>query len=368
MVMSATTIKKIGVLTGGGDCPGLNAVIRAVVKTAIIQYGWKVIGIEDGFEGLLREGKTRPLLYDYVKGILARGGTILGSSNRGNPFEYKFKEGGKIVSEDRSSILIENLKALEIDALVVIGGDGTLSIAKELSAIGVNLVGVPKTIDNDLAATDVTFGFDTAINTATEAIDKIRTTGESHHRVMIVEVMGRYSGWIALQAGIASGADIILIPEIPFIIDRVCDTIHERVRSGRNATIIVVAEGARPEGGDVIVRMVVADSHDPIRLGGIGEVLAREIAEKSSLETRVTVLGHIQRGGIPSAFDRILATRFGVAAVDELAAGRFGRMVCLRSTHIESVALEEAVKHIKKVPPDGEIVKAAQSIGVSFGQ
>ena len=366
--MGNSTIKKIGILTGGGDCPGLNAVIRAAVKTAIIQYGWKVIGIEDGFEGLLKEGKTRPLLYDYVRGILARGGTILGSSNRGNPFEYKFKEGGKIVSEDRSSVLVDNLRALEIDALVVIGGDGTLSIARELSKIGVNLVGVPKTIDNDLAATDVTFGFDTAINTATEAIDKIRTTGESHHRVMIVEVMGRYTGWIALQAGIASGADIILIPELPFKTDRVCDAINERITSGRNSTIIVVAEGAKPEGGDITVRMVVSDSHDPIRLGGIGDCLANEITEKTNLEARVTVLGHIQRGGTPSAFDRILATRLGAAAVDVLASGTFGRMVCLHSTRIESVVLDDAVKQLKKVPPDGDVVRAARSIGISFGQ
>jgi 6-phosphofructokinase len=317
---------------------------------------------------LLKEGKARPLLYDYVKGILARGGTMLGASNRGNPFAYKFKEGGRIITEDRSSILIDNMQTLGIDALVVIGGDGTLSIAKQLAKIGVRLVGVPKTIDNDLATTDVTFGFDTAINTATEAIDKIRTTGESHHRVMIVEVMGRYTGWIALQAGIASGADIILIPELPFKTAIVCDVINERISSGRNSTIIVVAEGAKPEGGDVTVRMAVADSHDPIRLGGIGDRLANEISLKTNLEVRVTVLGHIQRGGTPSAFDRILATRLGVAAVEVLSSGEFGRMVCLRSTCIESVELADAVKQLKTVPSDGAVVKAAQSIGISFGQ
>ncbi len=366
--MPELTIKKIGILTGGGDCPGLNAVIRAAVKTAIIQYGWKVIGIEDGFEGLLLDGKTRPLLFDNVKGILARGGTILGSSNRGNPFEYKFKEGGKVIVEDRSPLLMDKLRALEIDALVVIGGDGTLSIADRLFKMGVPLVGVPKTIDNDLASTDVTFGFDTAVNTATEAIDKIRTTGESHHRVMIVEVMGRYTGWIALQAGVASGADIILIPEIPFKIEKICEVINERVKTGRNATIVVVAEGAKPEGGDMAVKMVVEESHDPIRLGGIGDMLADKISREIHLETRVTVLGHIQRGGVPSAFDRTLATRLGVAAVDVLAAGGSGRMVCLRATHIDSVTLEDAVKQLKKVPPDGEVVKSAQSIGVSFGK
>lgn len=366
--MTENIIKKVGVLTGGGDCPGLNAVIRAVVKTAILQYGWKVIGIEDGFEGLLVDGKTIPLLYGYVKGILARGGTILGSSNRGNPFEYKFKENGKIVTEDRSFTLIEKMRSLEIDALVIIGGDGTLSIAHRLSTMGVRLVGVPKTIDNDLAATDVTFGFDTAINTATEAIDKIRTTAESHHRVMIVEVMGRYTGWIALQAGIASGADIILIPEIPFSIEKVCDVINERIKNGRNSTIIVIAEGAKSTNGDSAVKMVVEDSHDPIRLGGIGDRVAEKISRDIHLETRVTVLGHIQRGGTPSAFDRILSTRLGVAAVNLLADNGFGRMVCLRATHIESVALEDAIVQLKKAPPDGEIVKAAQSIGISFGQ
>lgn len=366
--MAQFTINKIGVLTGGGDCPGLNAVIRAAVKTAILQYGWKVIGIEDGFEGLLVDGKTRPLLYDYVKGIVARGGTILGSTNRGNPFAYKFREGGKIVTEDRSSVLIDKMKSQAIDALVVIGGDGSLSIANQLARMDVRLVGVPKTIDNDLAATDVTFGFDTAVNTATEAIDKIRTTGESHHRVMIVEVMGRYAGWIALQAGIASGADIILIPEIPFQIQQVCNVINDRVKCGRNSTIIVVAEGAKPRGGDAAVKEVVEESFDPVRLGGIGDVIAKTISNEINLETRVTVLGHIQRGGVPSAFDRILGTRLGVAAVDLLASNGFGRMVCLRGTHIESVALEDAVKHLKTVPPSGDVVKAAQSIGVSFGQ
>jgi 6-phosphofructokinase 1 len=365
--MADMIIKKIGVLTGGGDCPGLNAVIRSAVKTAILQYGWMVIGIEDGFEGLLVDGKTRPLLYNYVKGIIARGGTILGSSNRANPFAYKFKEGGKIITEDRSSVLVDKMRFLELDALVVIGGDGSLSIANQLSQMGIRLVGVPKTIDNDLAATDVTFGFDTAVNTATEAIDKIRTTGESHHRVMIVEVMGRYAGWIALQAGIASGTDIILIPEIPFTIKKICDVINERVASGRNSTIIVVAEGAKPQGGETAVKDFVEESFDPVRLGGIGEMVAQHISANINIDTRVTVLGHIQRGGAPSAFDRILATRLGVAAVDLLASGGFGKMVCLRGTHIESVALEDAVKHLKTVPPHGEIVKAAQSIGVSFG-
>ncbi len=365
--MAKPTLNKIGILTGGGDCPGLNAVIRAVVKTAVLQHGWKVMGIEDGFEGLLVQGKVRPLLLDHVKDILDRGGTILGSSNRANPFEYKFKENGKIITEDRSPILVENLKSLEIDALVVIGGDGSLSIANRLSKMGIQLVGVPKTIDNDLAATDITFGFDTAINTATEAIDKIRTTGESHHRVMVVEVMGRYAGWIALEAGIASGADIILIPEIPFHLEKICHVIKERANMGRRHSIIVIAEGARPHDGDMHVKRIQEDSVDTIRLGGIGEMLANKISDELGIESRETVLGHIQRGGSPSAFDRILATRLGFGAVNLMAEGRFGRMVCLKTPVIESVSLEEAVKQLKKVDTELDMVQAAKSIGVSFG-
>jgi phosphofructokinase-like protein len=360
-------IKKIGILTGGGDCPGLNAVIRAAVKTAVLQYGWQVLGIEDGFEGLILDGKVRPLLFNYVKDILGRGGTILGSSNRANPFEYKFRVQGKVIQEDRSPVLIDKMKALEIDALIVIGGDGTLSIANGLHKMGVPVVGVPKTIDNDLASTDITFGFDTAINTATEALDKIRTTAESHHRVMVVEVMGRYAGWIALQAGIASGADIILIPEIPFKLDKIYQVIQERVKTGRHSSIIVTAEGAKPEGGDMQIKKIVEDSADTIRLGGIGEMLSNKISEEINVESRDTVLGHIQRGGSPSAFDRILSTRFGVGAVHLLAEGGFGRMVCLKTPNIDSVTLEDAVKQLKKVLPDSEMVQAARSIGVSFG-
>jgi len=365
--MSDQKIKTIGILTGGGDCPGLNAVIRAAVKAAILQYGWKVMGIEDGFEGLLLPGKVRPLLFDHVKDILDRGGTILGSSNRANPFEYKFKVNEKMVAEDRSPLLLNNLKNYEIDALIVIGGDGTLSIAHRLFQLGVKVVGVPKTIDNDLASTDITFGFDTAVNTATWAIDKIRTTGESHHRVMVVEVMGRYAGWIALQAGIASGADIILIPEIPFRFEKVYHIIRERVSTGRHHSIIVVAEGAKPEGGEMTVKKIVEDSADPIRLGGIGEVLANKIQSELGIESRSTILGHIQRGGSPSAFDRILSTRLGVGAVRLIGEGKFGRMVCLRTPRVDSVTLEEAVKQLKKVSPDIDMVQAARAIGVSFG-
>ena len=366
-MMSEHTIRQIGILTGGGDCPGLNAVIRAVVKTAILQYGWKVIGIEDGFEGLLVRGKVRPLLFSYVKGIIDRGGTILGSSNRANPFEYKFQVNDKVITEDRSPILIENLKLHAIDALVVIGGDGTLSIASRLCKLGVPVVGVPKTIDNDLASTDITFGFDTAINTATEAIDKIRTTGESHHRVMVVEVMGRYAGWIALEAGIASGADVILIPEIPFKMEAIYHVIRERAKVGRHHSIIVVAEGARPEGEDMCIKRIVKDSADTLRLGGIGEMLANKISHEMGIESRETVLGHIQRGGSPSAFDRILSTRLGHGAVKLLAEGQFGRMVCLKTPVISSIPIEDAIKQLKKVTPDSDMVQAARAIGVSFG-
>jgi len=365
--MANQSIHKIGILTGGGDCPGLNAVIRTVVKTAILQYGWKVMGIEDGFEGLLAHGKVRPLLFDHVKDILDKGGTILGSSNRANPFEYKFKVDGKVLTEDRSSVLIENLRSLEIDALIIIGGDGTLSIAARLSELGVPVVGVPKTIDNDLASTDITFGFDTAINTATEAIDKIRTTGESHHRVMVVEVMGRYAGWIALEAGIASGADIILIPEIPFDVGKICHVIKERAKIGRHHSIVVVAEGAKAEGRDMLIKRIVEDSADSVRLGGIGEMLANRISDELGIESRETVLGHIQRGGSPSAFDRILSTRLGFGAVRLLAEGDFGKMVCLKTPCILSVPLEEAVKQLKKVTVELDMVQAAKAIGVSFG-
>jgi len=365
--MTTSEIKRIGILTGGGDCPGLNAVIRAAVKTSVLEYGWKVTGIRDGFEGLLIDGKTQPLLFDTVKDILDKGGTILGSSNRANPFEYKFKIDGKVITEDRSSLLLDKLKTLEIDALIVIGGDGTLSIGDRLWKLGVPLVGVPKTIDNDLAATDITFGFDTAINTATEALDKIRTTGESHHRVMVVEVMGRYAGWIALQAGLASGADIILIPEIPFELEKIYQIIMDRVKSGRHSSIIVVAEGAKPAGGDMVIKKIVEESHDTIRLGGIGEMLADKISDAINIESRSTVLGHIQRGGTPSAFDRILATRLGVGAAHLLAQGKFGKMVCLKTPNIDSVPLADAVKQLKKVSPELEMVTTAKSIGVSFG-
>jgi len=361
-----TKIKKIAVVTGGGDCPGLNAVIRAVVKTAVNNYGMEVMGIEDGFSGLIHN-LFRPLTVAGVSGILPRGGTILGTSNRDNPFRYALTEKGKLVYKDMSDLCMENLQKNQIDALVVIGGDGSLSIAKEFGEKGAAIVGVPKTIDNDLSATDVTFGFDTALVTATEAIDKLHTTAESHHRVMVLEVMGRYAGWIALQSGMAGGADVILIPEIPFTMEKVAQKIMHRKEEGKKFSIVVVAEGAKPLGGEMVVQKVIAESADPIRLGGIGNLVGQQIEESTGVETRVTVLGHLQRGGSPTPFDRILATRYGMEAVKLLAQGEFDKMVCLKTPLIQSVSLEEAVREIRKVPADSQLVQTAKAVGISFG-
>lgn len=360
------SIKRIGVLTGGGDCPGLNAVIRAVVKTAINVYHSQVVGIEDGFEGLIKPGKARNLSLSDVKGILPRGGTILGTSNRGNPFAYEMEVDGKKVIKDVSDIVISNIKTLNIDTLIVIGGDGSLKISKELFEKGVPVIGVPKTIDNDISATAVTFGFDTALNTATEAIDKLHTTAESHHRVMVVEVMGRNAGWIAMESGIAGGADIILIPEIPYDIPKVCEKIMERERENKKFSIVVVAEGAKPIGGDVVTWAPPDPSGVP-RLGGIAHRVGEKIGEITGKETRVTTLGHVQRGGSPTPFDRILGTRFGTAAVHLAFRRGFGRMVCLKPPDIKSVPLHEAVGVQKLVPPDGELINMAKALGICMG-
>lgn len=359
----------VGVLTGGGDCPGLNAVIRAVVHTAMRKYGWDVIGIEDGFEGLLNEGKTFLLSPAHVRGVLARGGTILGTSNRGNPFEYKVRVNGGISTHDRSEEVVQRYRDLGLDALIVIGGDGSLKIANRFfEEKGLNVVGVPKTIDNDLRATDFTFGYQTAIATATEAIDKLHTTAESHHRVMIVETMGRYVGWIALESGIAGGADVILIPEIPFRLNKIIGKISERNSIGKKFSIIVVAEGAVPEGGEITLKSAGAKELGSERLGGIGERVANLITRESGIETRVTVLGHLQRGGIPSAFDRILSTRFGAAAVDLVAEKKFGYMVCLKTPTIQSVRIKDAASNFKEVNPKGQLVTMAEQMGISFGR
>jgi len=335
--------KRIGVLTGGGDCPGLNAVIRAVVKTAVGDYGWDVQGIEDGFEGLIQPGRIRPLTPADVRGILPRGGTILGSSNRANPFAYRVKQvDGSIREFDVSRDVVTHMDVLELLALVIIGGDGTLRIGQDLGAMGGRIVAVPKTIDNDLAGTDVTFGFDTAVGTATDALDRLHSTAESHHRVMILEVMGRHAGWIALQAGLAGGADVILIPEIPFDVEQVAHKIVSREESGARFSIVVAAEGAYPAGGSPIYQSTT-DRVAGARLGGIANALGDELARRTDAEVRVTVLGHVQRGGSPSPCDRVLATRFGAEAVRLIAAGQLGHMVALRGEQIVAVPLPEAV-------------------------
>jgi 6-phosphofructokinase 1 len=364
--MAQEKIKRIGVLTGGGDCPGLNAVIRAVVKTAIHQYGIEVVGIKDGFLGLI-EDRMLMLGNDDVSNILTLGGTILGTSNRANPFHFGVKEGGAWTYHDVSSRVVEHYEKRKLDGLICIGGDGTLTVANGFLNRGLRMIGVPKTIDNDLSETDVTFGFDTAVANATDAIDKIHTTAQSHHRVMVVETMGRYAGWIALCAGLAGGGDIILIPEIPYDLDKVVHDIRERVRRGKRFSILVVAEGAKPVGGEMVVKKLVEGSFEPIRLGGIGVKLADEIEELTGIESRAIVLGHIQRGGSPTAFDRILATRFGDKAVHLMLNGENGVMVSLKGGTLTSVPLEKAVGKLKLVPLDSPLIASARSLGVSFG-
>jgi 6-phosphofructokinase 1 len=350
-------INCIGICTGGGDAPGLNAVIRGAVKSAILKYKWKVIGIPDGFDGLIWPERSHELTLKDVSGILPRGGTILGTTNRGDPFHYKSMENGQEVIRDISDQVIANMKKLGIDAIISIGGDGSMKIALDLFRKGMPIVGVPKTIDNDLCATEVTFGFDTALHTATDAIDKIHTTGESHHRVMVVEVMGRDAGWIALEAGIAGGAHVILIPEIAFSIDKICQHLGAREKYGKRFTIMVVAEGIK----------LPPEMRHMSRTLSVGNMIGDAIAIMSRKEVRVSVLGHIQRGGSPSPYDRILATRFGVGAADLLAAGGFGKMVCLQQEQIRAVAIADAVGKMKTVDPAGEIVRAARAIGISFG-
>ncbi len=359
--------QKIGVLSGGGDCPGINAVIHAVVKRAILKYGFEVVGILDGFEGLI-EGKFRELHYNDVSGILPLGGTILGTSNRANPFRYPTKKGEELDFEDRSGDAVRNFQELGLSALVAIGGDGTFHIAVGLLRLGIPVVGVPKTIDNDLSATDVTFGFDSAVHVVTEAIDRLHTTAQSHHRVMVIEVMGRYAGWIALHGGIAGGGDVILIPEIPFDIDGVCEFIKERRRKGKRFSIVVVAEGARPRGGDVVVQKIVRESHDQIRLGGISHVVGQAIEEKTGLETRVVVLGHLQRGGSPTAFDRVLATQLGAEAIDLVAENRFGYFPAVRGNALVPAPIEEAIFSLKTVPLDSPLLDIARSMGTYLGE
>ncbi len=359
--------KRIAILTAGGDCPGINAVIRAVAKTAMLDYGLEVIGFLDGYEGLIRK-RWRKLEYEDVSGIITVGGTILGTSNKADPFRYATKDSdGSLKIEDVSDLAIKNFESLKAICLVVIGGDGSLKIADRLCKMGIPVVGVPKTIDNDVACTDRTFGFDSACATITEAIDKIHTTAQSHHRVMVVEVMGRYVGWLALYSGVAGGGDVILIPEIPFDFEIVARKLVERSRKGRRFSIVVVAEGAKPKGGDVVVRKIVKESTDPIRLGGIGGVIADKVEQMTKLETRVTVLGHLQRGGSPTSFDRVLATRFGSRAARLAAEGQSGVMVALKCQDIVTVPISDAIAQLKSVPIENDLIRSALSVGTSFG-
>ena len=356
--------RKIGILTGGGDCPGLNAVIRAVVKAAA-RLGWEVAGVRRGFEGLLPPGDLMPLTIESTRGILTWGGTILGAANKGR---FSAKTGHGDTGRIPADLIAEaqaSMRELGISALIAAGGDGTLTIAQQFFEAGTFVVAVPKTIDNDLQATVITFGFDSAVACATDALDRLNTTAESHDRVIVLEVMGRYAGWIAVHSGIAGGANIILIPEIPFRYDALVRKIEERERLGRRFTLVVAAEGAREEGGGFAVRGMEKDKE--AQLGGIGERVAAEIKKRTGKDTRSMVLGHLQRGGGPTTFDRLLATRYGVAAVQMIAAGQSGMMAALQPPDIVPVPIKDAVGKIRTVPPDGNVVRTARALGISMG-
>ena len=357
--------ERIGILTGGGDCPGLNTVIRAVVKCAS-KRGWDTIGFLGGFEGLLDPLLYRPLDYKEMDALLFVGGTVLGTSNKGR-FAAKTGHGeSNRIPRDILDQAKANIQKLGLRALVVVGGDGSLSSAQQLFEHGVPIVGVPKTIDNDLEATTLTFGFDSAVACATDALDRLRTTAQSHDRVMVLEVMGRYTGWIAVTAGISGGGDVILIPEIPFRYDNVCAKVAEREREGKHFTLVVVAEGAREHGKDYVTA-ASAEKNREARLGGLRAVVAAEIQKRSGKETRVCVLGHLQRGGAPTSFDRLLCTRFGACAVQLIAEEKYGYMVALRPPDTAAVRLSEAVGRLRSVPPNGDVVQTARALGISFG-
>ncbi|MFH1196240.1 MAG: ATP-dependent 6-phosphofructokinase [bacterium] len=365
MATKTNKVKRIGILTGGGDCPGLNAVIRGVTKPAH-DNGLQVWGIIDGFEGLV-EGRAVELYNKDVSGILTSGGSILGSSNKGDPFHWPEEVHGEIKIMDRSEKALKNYEGWDLDALIAIGGDGTMHISKKLSEMGMNIVGVPKTIDNDLEATDQTFGHDSAVFVVSEALDRLHTTASTHHRVMICEVMGRYAGWIALNGGLAGGADIILIPEIPFTWENVYEKVTQRNYKGKKFSIICVAEGAKPQGGGLVIKSTDIKRTDPVQLGGVAELIARDIEKNAGLETRYTVLGHLQRGGSPTPFDRILSTRFGTYAIDLAIKKKFGRMASLKGNEITSVKIEDAISRQKLVKPTDQLVMTAKAVGVSFG-
>jgi len=357
--------KKIGIVTGGGDCPGLNAVIRAVAKTAAFR-GWETIGIIGGYEGLLAPQNYRVIDYKALDGLLVRGGTILGTANRGR---FSSKTGHSETRQLPKELIDETRRGMEtlgISALVSVGGDGSLTIAQQMHENGIPVVGVPKTIDNDLAATTTTFGFDSAVACATDALDRLHTTAESHNRVMVLEVMGRYAGWIAIYAGVAGGADVILIPEIPFSYESVCSAIKEREKHGKHFTLVIAAEGAKPTGGDFVMSGSQQENREA-RLGGIGAVVATEIEKRTGKETRAMVLGHLQRGGSPTYMDRVLCTLFGAKAVELITEGRFGRMVAHNGKFVDSVPLTEAIGRLRTVPLDEGFVHATRALGISLG-
>jgi ATP-dependent phosphofructokinase / diphosphate-dependent phosphofructokinase len=365
--MKKQKIKTIGVMTGGGDCPGLNAVIRAVAKAAMAKYGLEVWGIEDGYLGLI-ENRMRQLRSADVSGILTVGGTILGTSNTSDPFRFAIRKNGTTKYADVSAKCIEHLRGRGIDALFCIGGDGTMASAAKFAKMGLPVMGIPKTIDNDLVGTDVTFGFNTAVTTATEAIDKLHTTASSHHRIMIVEVMGRYAGWIALYAGMAGGADVILLPEMPYRLDKIEQCVRERAHHGKCFSIICVAEGAKEKGGQFVVGQRVKGSPDPIRLGGIANKLQYDIQKLTGLEARAVILGHTQRGGTPTPYDRVLATNFGYKAISLLMEdGVENHLVVFKNNEYTSISLSKVAGKIKNVPKDHPLIKAALAIKTSFG-
>ncbi len=364
--MAGRSTKRIAILTGGGDAPGLNAVIRAVVRTAIWVLGWEVYGVRNGYDGFLEPDGVFPLTLDHILGILPRGGTILGAANKGDPFNRKVVRDGQEVVVDVSDQIIARARELNLDAVIVVGGDGTLRAALQLYRKGLPVVGVPKTIDNDVHGTDYTIGFDTAVQVAADALDRLHSTAEAHHRVMVVELMGRHAGFLALHGGLAGGADVILIPEIPFHFEVLAEAVRQRVRRGRPFSLFAVSEGAYPVGGRPVYRSR-GDAFTAPRLGGIAQVVAEYIEQATGVESRFLVLGHLQRGGSPSATDRVLGTRFGTMVVRFIEQGLLGMMTALRGDAIVPVRLEDAVAHYRQVDPQDQLVQSARDIGIIFG-
>ena len=358
---------RIGILTGGGDCPGLNAVIRAVAKTLMHEQEAEIVGFLDGYDGLVTD-RTLDVDWEAVSNILTQGGTILGTSNTANPFHWAEETDGRMTVTDRSADALAAIEKHRLDGLIVIGGDGSMAIAGRLAERGVPVVGVPKTIDNDVPGTEQTFGFQSAVNVATEALDRLHTTASAHHRVMVAEVMGRYAGWLALHAGVAGGAVVILIPEIPFDWDAVCEVCRRRYRIGKRFSILCVAEGARPEGGRMVIERHVEGSPDPVRLGGVGRLVAGTVEQQTGIESRSTDLGYVQRGGSPCAFDRVFATMLGHQAATLVAEGRWNRMASWQKGRLTDVPLAEVASGSRNIPPDDTLLTVARSVGTSFGE